>query len=161
MIALPYNDSTTLYALKSHGPLRRRLPLNELMMRLNYSKIDQLIEQMESSQCVIRFPKMDLKIKAKLENSLKALGVQSLFTPGQANFALMVDSDTTTNTTEEILLRITGDNDAQVVGDSHSVKEVLDGLPNPGIHVDSVIHDVKLTINGKPVWVEKLYVKIV
>lgn len=29
------------------------------------------------------------------------------------------------------------------------VKDVINSLPNPGIHIDSVVHDVKMTINGK------------
>ncbi|KOB65875.1 Uncharacterized protein OBRU01_22596 [Operophtera brumata] len=142
MIALPYNDSiTTMYVIKPIFP--NRLSLLDLMNRLDYAKIDKLTNQMENSKSVIRFPKMDLQNKVKLEKALKALGVQSLFTPGGANFALMVDSNTVPNKTEvDIISRINDEDE-----DSKGLKELLKSLPNPGMHVDSVLHDVKLTIN--------------
>lgn len=145
MVALPYNDSiTTMYVLKPIFP--HRLSLLDLMNRLDYAKIDHLINQMEKSKSVIRFPKMDIQSKVKLEKSLKALGVTSLFKPGEANFALMADSNKVPNKTEvEIISRINGDKE----GDTKRLKELLNNLPNPGMHVDSVLHDVKLTINGK------------
>lgn len=145
MIALPYNDSiTTMYVIKPIFP--NRLSLLDLMNRLDYAKIDQLINQMENSKSIIRFPKMDLQNKVKLEKSLKALGVQSLFTPGEANFALMVDGNTVTNKTEVDIISRINDYEGE---DSKGLKELLNSLPNPGMHVDSVLHDVKLTINGK------------
>lgn len=145
MVALPYNDNvTTFYALMPRVP--HRLTLHDLMCRLNASRIDQLIDKMETGQCIIRIPKIDLKTAVKLEKPLYSLGIKSLFQPGQANFALMVDTNTVANKTEEIeiLSRFNAD-DARGTRD---LKNILEGLPNPGLHVDSVLHDVKLTIDG-------------
>ncbi|CAF4848452.1 unnamed protein product [Pieris macdunnoughi] len=143
MIALPYNDSvTTMYALKPRRP--NDLNLTELLNRLDFNKIDALIAKMENRKCVIRYPKMDLQRTENLEESLKAIGVRNIFKPGQANFALMVDNNRVVNrTVNEIVSRInTGD-----IDDSRSLKEVVDSLPNPGVYVDTVLHDVKLTVD--------------
>ncbi|KAM3964186.1 LOW QUALITY PROTEIN: serine protease inhibitor 13 [Aphomia sociella] len=143
MVALPYNDSTTtMYVLKPRFP--KRLSLFDLMSKLDYNKIEGLINRMTSKTCVIRFPKMKLQSNVKLEVSLKALGVNSMFVPGEANFALMVDGNSVINKTEtELISRInTGDEE-----EARGLKELVNDLINPGVHVDSLIHEVKMTIN--------------
>nr|WJJ70433.1 venom protein U-MPTX.14-Mc28 [Megalopyge crispata] len=141
MVALPYNDSiTTMYVLKPFGP--STLTLSELMDNLDYRKIDDLINRMSKRRTIIRFPKMELESRCSLENSLKAVGVKSIFSPGVANFALMIDNDKAVNTSEEIILsRI------NIGTEQSGWKDLLNKLPNPGIYVDSVIHNVKMSIN--------------
>ncbi|XP_063535319.1 serine protease inhibitor 28Dc-like [Cydia strobilella] len=136
MIALPYKDNTTtMYVLK---PLKK-LSLPELMNSLNYSRIDQLISNMTNDRAVIRFPKMDLKNSIHLEDSLKSIGLSAMFSP-TANFALMIDTDRD-HSNEELLTRIIFEDKSQ------HVKDAVNGLPNPGVHVDTVLHEVKITIN--------------
>lgn len=141
MIALPYNDSETfMYALK---PLsHKRLTLLELMENINNKVIDDTINEMHVKNCVIRFPKMKIKSTTKLESTLQSIGIQSMFIPGQANFALMV------NNTNQFVNKSEGESDRYSENEGNGTN-ILDSLPNPGIHVDSIIHDVKLTINGK------------
>ncbi|CAH1646734.1 unnamed protein product [Spodoptera littoralis] len=137
MIALPYNDSETfMYALKpiSHN----KLTLSELMANITNKVIDDTINEMDVKNCVIRFPKMKIKSTTKLESTLQSIGIQSMFVPGKANFALMV------NGTNEFVNETEGQTDRYTDNGNSSI---LDSLPNPGIHVDSIIHDVKLTIN--------------
>ncbi|CAK1540437.1 unnamed protein product [Leptosia nina] len=142
MVALPYNDSSTImYALKPRRP--KELSLPELLSRLDFDKVNSLIDKMKTRKCVIRYPKMDLQWTEDLKDSLKALGVTSMFQPDQANFALMVDSNMVVNKTEnEVLSRINA-------GDleERSFKEIVNSLPNPGVYVDSILHDVKITID--------------
>ncbi|KAJ8730878.1 hypothetical protein PYW08_002291 [Mythimna loreyi] len=142
IIALPYNDTeTTMYALKPRFP--KKMTLLDLMLKIDYEQIDNIINEMIPRKCVVRFPKMDIKSSTSLENALKAIGVKTMFIPGEANFALMINSNTVVNKTEEnIITRITNGED-----ESKGERNVLDNLPNPGIYVDSVLHDVKLTIN--------------
>ncbi|KAF9412612.1 hypothetical protein HW555_008924 [Spodoptera exigua] len=135
MIALPYNDSeTVMYALKpiSH----KQLTLLDLMEKINNKVIDDTINEMDVKNCVIRFPKMKIKSTTKLEGTLQSIGLQSMFIPGKANFALMV------NHTDQLTNKPKEQSDKHVENTN-----ILDNLPNPGIHVDSIIHDVKLTIN--------------
>ncbi|CAH2108147.1 unnamed protein product [Euphydryas editha] len=137
LIAIPYNDSiTTLYALKPRKP--HLMSLTELMNKLNYTRISELIDKLESKKTIMRFPKMDLKFRASLEEPLKALGVQSIFMPGQANFALMIDSNNN-KTENELIMR------AKTL--EPNIRDIIDSLPNPGINVDSIIHDVRITID--------------
>lgn len=85
---------------------------------------------------------MDLKFRASLEEPLQALGVQSIFIPKKANFALMIDVDNNLNKTENEIIT-----SAKKL--EPSIRDVIDNLPNPGIHVDSIIHDVRIKIDGK------------
>ncbi|XP_046962147.1 plasminogen activator inhibitor 1-like [Vanessa cardui] len=141
MVAIPYNDGTTLYALKPRRPHKQNL--TELMNNLNYTKIDDLINKMQSKKLIIRFPKMDLKFSANLEDPLKALGIKSIFIPGKANFALMIDSINTLNKTEnELIARINESKDLD-----QNLRNIIDDLPNPGVYVDSILHDVRITID--------------
>ncbi|XP_050346697.1 plasminogen activator inhibitor 1-like [Nymphalis io] len=143
MVAIPYNDTTTLYALKPRRPHKQNL--TELMNKLSYTKIDNLINKMQNNKAVIRIPKMDLKFSANLEDPLKALGVQSIFIPGKANFALMIDSSNDLNKTEmELISRI---NDPKIV--ELNLRKIIDDLPNPGVYVDSILHDVRITIDER------------
>ncbi|XP_026751889.1 serpin B8-like [Galleria mellonella] len=142
MVAFPYNDSmTTMYALKPRIP--KRLSLFDLLNKLDYAKIESLINRMVKRNCVIRFPKMELQSNFKLKAPLKSLGVNTMFNPDEANFALMVDGNNVVNKTEsELIGRInTGELEAR------GLKELVDELVNPGVHVDSVIHEVKMTVN--------------
>lgn len=142
MIQFPYNDSdTSMYVMKPRFP--DRLNLSSLLDRLDSKKIDTLIDQMSETKCVVRFPKMELKSKTDLKDTLRALGAQTMFTPGQANFAIMLEGDQHLNDMEDRLInRIsTGD------GEPKTLKEMVDQLANPGVHVDSMIHEVKITID--------------
>ncbi|KAJ2942615.1 hypothetical protein O0L34_g2081 [Tuta absoluta] len=140
MISLPYNDSaTTMYVLK---PFSKKTTITELLEKLDYSVIEQLIQNMTSQECVLRFPKMDLSSKANIQNSLKEIGVKSMFSPGEANFALLVDVNTQRSSNNDVLERILEDGN-----ETKKLRDTLDRLPNPGLHVDSVLHDVKMTIN--------------
>ncbi|CAB3223710.1 unnamed protein product [Arctia plantaginis] len=144
MLALPYNDSeTNMYAVKPRLP--NKLNLLDLMEKIDYEQIDKTINEMTIKKCVVRFPKLELKTSMNLDNSLKAIGIQDMFTPGAANFALMVNGNAIVNNTEEELITRSGTK----IEDKESslIKDMLDSLPNPGIHVDSVTHEVKLTIN--------------
>ncbi|XP_047530639.1 plasminogen activator inhibitor 1-like [Vanessa atalanta] len=141
MVAIPYNDGTTLYALKPRKPHKQNL--TELMNNLNYTKIDNLINKMQSKKIIIRFPKMDLNFSANLEDPLKALGIKSIFIPGKANFALMIDSTNALNKTEnELIARINDSKDFDL-----NLRNIIDDLPNPGVYVDSILHDVRITID--------------
>ncbi|KAJ0175658.1 hypothetical protein K1T71_008817 [Dendrolimus kikuchii] len=139
MVALPYNDSvTTMYVLKPMLPKETTLP--QLLARLDHAKIEDLIDQMSTHKCVIRLPKMELQRTNQLEAYLKDMGVRSIFEPVKANFALMIDNNPNI-TQNNIISRIGEENDL------HKVRNILNKLPNPGIYVDTVLHDVKLTIN--------------
>ncbi|XP_063822453.1 plasminogen activator inhibitor 1-like [Ostrinia nubilalis] len=142
MIALPYNDTvTTMYVIKPRLP--KRVNLTDLLDRLDYEKIDKLIDHMKRKKCVIRFPKMKLESKVDLKDTLSGLGARSMFTPGVANFAVMLESDQVANTNEEELIsRInTGE------GEARTLKDMVNGFVNPSVHVDSVMHEVKMTID--------------
>lgn len=144
ILALPYNDSeTTMYALKPRFP--KRLSILELMESLDYKEIDEIISGMSKKKCVIRFPKMELRNSIKLEDTLKAMGMRTMFTPGLANFALMVNSNLVANRTEEEIITDIDQGRIQTKG----VSDMINGLPNPGLHIDSIVHDVKMTIDGK------------
>lgn len=131
-----------MYALKPRFP--KKLSLLDLMEKIDYENIDEIISQMIPRKCVVRFPKMEIKSSSTLENALKAIGVNTMFKPGEANFALMINSNTVVNKTEEEL--ITKIREGEV--EPKKKRNVLDSLPNPGIHVDTILHDVKLSING-------------
>ncbi|RVE46163.1 hypothetical protein evm_009237 [Chilo suppressalis] len=142
MIQLPYNDSvTSMYVIKPRFPKAKTI--TELLDSLDFEKIDNLINQMSMKKCVVRFPKMELETSVDLKDPLKSLGVQAMFTPGVANFAVMLDANVTVNDPEENLIaRIsTGE------GEARTLKEMLDRLVNPGVYVDSVMHEVKMTID--------------
>ncbi|XP_049868515.1 plasminogen activator inhibitor 1-like isoform X2 [Pectinophora gossypiella] len=143
MLAFPYHDrSTTMYVLKPL--LRTRVSLTEILDSLDYSKIEAIMDSMTEQRCIIRFPKMELKTRANLKDALKELGVKSVFSPSEANFALMVDNNTVIEKKKEVELvsRIyTGDEELDVI------KEAINKLPNPGVHVDTVLHEVKMTVN--------------
>lgn len=144
MIALPYNDSTTkMYVIKPRKP--DNMTLVELIKSLSYTTINNLIDRLTSKVCIIRFPKMDLTYNANLADPFKSLGLQSLFNPEQANFALMIDSKNVNKTEEELITRINDDETLE----TKNLREIIDALPNPGVHIDKIIHDVKITINGK------------
>lgn len=144
MIALPYNDSTTtMYVIKPRFP--HRLNISQLMDHLSYEKIDRLIDQMTNRKCVIRFPKMELKSKVNLKEALMDLGAKTMFMPGKANFAVMLESNNVSNTSSEddLLTRI-----ASGEGEAKTLKNLVDKFTNPGVHVDSVMHEVKMTVDG-------------
>ncbi|XP_026732687.1 leukocyte elastase inhibitor-like isoform X1 [Trichoplusia ni] len=142
ILALPYNDSeTTMYALKPRFP--KRLSILELMESLDYKEIDEIISGMSKKKCVIRFPKMAMRNSIKLEDTLKAMGMRTMFTPGLANFALMVNSNLVANRTEEEIITDIDQGRIQTKG----VSDMINGLPNPGLHIDSIVHDVKMTID--------------
>ncbi|XP_068632478.1 leukocyte elastase inhibitor-like [Battus philenor] len=142
MIAFPYNDSVnTMYVLKPRLP--EDITLTDLMARLDYTKIDNLINKMTREDAVVRFPKMEIKSDVNLELPLKELGVKSMFNPSESNFALMLDTNTNVNKTEEDLITKISDGDM----DGGSLKRVLNSLINPGVYVDSVLHKVKMKID--------------
>ncbi|KAI5638824.1 serpin (serine protease inhibitor) domain-containing protein [Phthorimaea operculella] len=140
MIAFPYNDTdTTMYVLK---PFRKNTSLTEVLEKLDYSVIEQLIQNLTNQECVVRFPKMELSSKASLQNSLKAIGVKTMFSPGEANFALLVDVNTQKSSSNDLLERILEDGN-----ETNKLRDALDRITNPGVHVDTVLHDVKMSIN--------------
>lgn len=142
MIALPYNDSTTvMYALKPRLPMK--LSLFDLMKKLDYNKIDELINKMNERKAVVRFPKMDLESNVNLDKALKAVGIKSMFSPDEANFALMIDSSDDKKENEVVIRSRFGHEQSRML------KDALNSLPNPGVYVDSVLHNVKITVNGK------------
>ncbi|XP_041988273.1 serine protease inhibitor 28Dc-like [Aricia agestis] len=140
MIALPYNDSvTTLYALKPKYP--KDTSIKELLSKLDFEQIDRLIDEMKVQKVVVRFPKMELQSSANLEGAMKRIGIETIFRPKLANFALMIDTNMVANKTEnEILARIHDDDDV-------GLNRIINSLPNPDVHIDSIIHDVRITIN--------------
>ena len=132
-----------MYALKPRFP--KKMSLLDLMEKIDYDRIDDIINQMSTRKCVVRFPKMEIKSSTNLENTLKALGVKTMFLPGEANFALMINSNAVVNKTEDEIITRLRDGEE---GESKAERNILDSLPNPGIYVDSILHDVKITING-------------
>lgn len=78
-----------MYALKPIFP--KQLSILELMESLDYKEIDEIINGMSKLQCVIRFPKMEIRNSITLEDTLQAMGIRTMFTRGLANFALMVN----------------------------------------------------------------------
>ncbi|XP_026315599.1 serpin B8-like [Hyposmocoma kahamanoa] len=151
IIALPYNDSiTTMYALVPHSKSRayvkdnmKELSLLQLMENLNYSKIDDVINTMNKSNCVISFPKMELKSEFNLVECLQDMGVKSIFSATDANFALMIKDDKTVNKTEDELITRINSRDEE----SSGLKEQLNRLPNPGVFINKVLHNVKMAVN--------------
>lgn len=143
MIAFPYNDTvTTMYVIKPLFP--KKVNISELLDRLDYDKIDNLIDQMTKKNCVIRFPKMELESRVDMKETLRALGVRALFTSGVANFAVMLESDNVSGNEDELISRINAGE-----GEARSLKDKVNRFANPGVHVDSVIHEVKITIDGE------------
>lgn len=144
MIGFPYNDSVnTMYALKPRMP--EQLSLSDLIERIDYTQIDSFIDQMRRQDVVVRFPKMKINSNNNLESHLKNMGIKSMFNPREANFALMLDTNATTNKIEdELISRI---NDGTVEG--RSLNSIVNGLMNPGVYVDSVIHQVRIEIDGE------------
>lgn len=143
MISLPYNDSVTnMYIIKPLFPKRHNV--SELINKLDYEKVDHLIKRMSTRKCIIRFPKMEIKSKVDLKTPLQALGAWSMFVPEVANFAVMLESNkVSTSTEDELLTRIaSGD------GEGDALKSQVNRFANPGVHVDSIMHEVKITIDG-------------
>ncbi|KAL0831182.1 hypothetical protein ABMA28_002043 [Loxostege sticticalis] len=141
MIAFPYNDTvTTMYVIKPLFP--KKVNISELLDRLDYDKIDNLIDQMTKKNCVIRFPKMELESRVDMKETLRALGVRAMFTSGVANFAVMLESDNVSGNEDELISRINAGE-----GEARSLKDKVNRFANPGVHVDSVIHEVKITID--------------
>lgn len=118
--------------------------LLKLMENLNYSTINEVINKMNRSNCVISFPKMELKSEINLVEYLQDMGVKSIFSATDANFALMINDNTIVNKTEEELITRINSRDEE----SSGLKEQLNRLPNPGVFVNSVLHNVKMTVNG-------------
>lgn len=144
MIAFPYNDTvTTMYVIKPIFP--KRVNISELLDRLDYNTIDNLIDHMEHKKCVVRFPKMELENKVDLKDTLKALGANAMFTPGVANFAVMLESEQFDSGNEEELISRINAGD----GEARTLKDMVNRFANPAVHVDSVMHEVKMTIDGE------------
>ncbi|XP_053612219.1 serine protease inhibitor 28Dc-like [Plodia interpunctella] len=145
MVALPYKDNvTTMYALKPW--LTHNLNITTVLKNLNYAKIDKLINRMEDEDCVIRFPKMNIEKDFNLEKYIKLEGAPTMFETGNANFALMVeDADNVTNKTVLDVMSRWGGADDDI--NFKQLKDLLDNLPNPGIHVDSIKQKVKINID--------------
>lgn len=140
-----------MYALVPYAKSRAHIKNNmkessllHLMENLDYSKINDVINTMNKSNCVISFPKMELKSEVNLVKYLKELGVKSIFSPADANFALMLNDDKIVNKTEEELITRINSRDEE----SSGLKEQLNRLPNPGVFVNTVLHNVKMTVNG-------------
>ncbi|GBP62130.1 Serine protease inhibitor 28Dc [Eumeta japonica] len=140
MVVIPYNDSaTSLYAIKPRKP--KTTTLKQLLRELDAEKIEKLIELAENKTTVIRFPKMRLATKLNLRNALQNIGIRSMFTPGTANFALMLDNSQ--NETEDtVLTRL-----AKAELNSDQVRDTVNSLPNPGLYVDSILHQVDLNVD--------------
>ncbi|XP_048480349.1 plasminogen activator inhibitor 1-like [Plutella xylostella] len=148
MVALPYNDTTTtMYILAPRSfAKKKKMDLPTLLTGLNWTTIEHLISQMRNETTVIRLPKMQLKGHADLKSSLKNLGVKSIFEVGKANFALLIQgkSRLQANKSDELLTRI---NDPDEYEDDRMLKEQLNKLPNPGVYVDTVMHEVEMAID--------------
>ncbi|XP_050673929.1 leukocyte elastase inhibitor-like isoform X2 [Leptidea sinapis] len=148
MIAFPYNDSmNTMYAIQPRRPHKTKL--SQLLEKLNYTHINNLIEMMSERKCIVRYPKMSIQSNEKLEDYLQMLGVKTIFSPEEANFALMIDSNPYLNKTEEELISRfnTGEGGKIEEREEKSLKEIVDRLPNPGIYINTVLHDVRININ--------------
>ncbi|XP_013183066.1 serine protease inhibitor 28Dc [Amyelois transitella] len=143
MVALPYNDNvTTLYALKPKDP--KRTSLLQLLETLDYMQIHKLISKMTKQKCIVRFPKMNISSSLNLEEYVKLVGAPSMFDAEKANFALMVEVFNKDENKSEIdVLSRMGSDDRE----SMEYKELIDRLPNPGIHIDSIIQKVKINID--------------
>lgn len=157
MVAIPYNDSITkMYVIKPRKP--DQMTLAELLNRLNYTTLDNTIDKLTSHTCIVRFPKMDLQYNANLADTFKSLGLQSIFNPEQANFALMIDDTNVNNKTDEDILTLRFNDASEPEGliskfndavELKNLRALIDALPNPGVHIDKIIHNVKITINGE------------
>lgn len=132
--------------LKNRGYVKKNKEpsLLQLMKTLSYSKINDVISKMNKSNCVISFPKMELKNEVNLVEYLQDMGVKSIFSATDANFALMINDNKIVNKTEEELITRINNRDEE----SSGLKEQLNRLPNPGVFVNSVLHSVKMTVNG-------------
>lgn len=63
--------------------------LVDLENRLTPEIIDSLISHLKVEACIIAVPKMKLSTTLNLNRALQALGLSSLFIPGEANLALL------------------------------------------------------------------------
>lgn len=145
MVAIPYKEGTSvLYAIKPRK--RTDMTLKDMLKQLNTEKLEKLIEKSENKTTILRFPKMKLKSRYELKEILASLGIKSMFSSA-AHFGLMIDTlEGMNKTDEELLIRISEDLDPIARDD---LKTRLRSLPNPGIHVDSILHEVEMNINGK------------
>lgn len=136
MVAIPYKgDETVMYVVKPGRQLGASLP--NMLKRIDARKLDGLISQLSSKDCVLRFPKMSLKYQTDLRTPFQLLGIKSMF-DDSAHFGLMIDDTLGKNSEENIILKIR---------DVDSSYDALSKLPNPGVHIDSIIHEVQITMD--------------
>lgn len=89
---------------------------------------------------------MRLFYRNNLSDSLKLLGIETMFTE-KANFGLMIDVPEIKNSSDNKLVFRSPEDVEE--SDGKMSLDALSTLPNPGIHVDSIIHEVQININGK------------
>ncbi|XP_044007912.1 leukocyte elastase inhibitor B-like [Aphidius gifuensis] len=101
MLALPYKNGAKGPMKPAHfsefeSTMYLMLPtsdssnsLADLENRLTPEIIDSLISHLKVEACIIAVPKMKLSTTLNLNRALQALGLSSLFVPGEANLALL------------------------------------------------------------------------
>lgn len=88
IIGLPYKgNQTTMYVVIPNDSNSAKL--KELELRLTYTEIRRLVSNVKYTRVIILFPKMRIDSTIDLKESLKLLGVKSLFNPVESNLALL------------------------------------------------------------------------
>lgn len=88
IIGLPYKgNQTTMYVVIPNDSNSAKL--KELELRLMHTEIERLINNVKYTRVIILFPKMRIDSTIDLKESLKLLGVKTLFNPVESNLALL------------------------------------------------------------------------
>ncbi|VEN63153.1 unnamed protein product [Callosobruchus maculatus] len=88
ILGLPYRgNETTMYVIVPSSSSAARL--KEFESSLTQENVDRLADSTVSTGVVMLFPKMKIDTTINLKEVLKTLGLRSLFSPSEANLALL------------------------------------------------------------------------
>lgn len=88
IIALPYKSHiTTMFIILPNNSSRQRL--QQFQATLTSQKINEMIQKMQIKTTVLSIPKMHLISTLHLKDTLRSLGVSSLFRQGESDLSLI------------------------------------------------------------------------
>ncbi|CAG9765438.1 unnamed protein product [Ceutorhynchus assimilis] len=146
VLGLPYKGNrSTMYIIMPFESSKDKL--YEFESRITEDDLNNLVSKTRYTDAVLLFPRMKIETTIDLRESLKLMGVTSLFDPKQANLAILSSGHNPQNLTIGNRLGTTTslDNIRQLINEQSSDNN----FQNPGLYADEVIHKVYMDITEK------------
>ncbi|KAF7263431.1 hypothetical protein GWI33_002296, partial [Rhynchophorus ferrugineus] len=151
ILGFPYKGNrSTMYVVMPVNSSKDNL--ERILSTLTIDDLEQLVSHTVLTEVITVFPKMIIESTIDLEDTLKQMGIKSLFNPRESNLALLGDIKPTYN---NAVTNFTKNIKNYDVNSIDTIRQLINqqsrdnSYLNPGLYADQVIHKVYVDINEK------------